>query len=444
MGKRVDKIKALSGGDGVDFKPLPTSDRPSGQPARSTEPACDLPVVIAARNLKRNKRCKILKIGLTGIFVLSVVVAIIAVTTTESSVKPVQDQESEPIMEPRMNAAPLVDQEMEPRMNAGPLGNQDNQDNPASLANDKSSAHIALKLYNEERKTNTGNMVFSPFSIQSALSMIALGAKEKTLKELITFLSASGDGDLNGSVENIKSSFAAILPTLNSTDNYTIETANSVFLSKNYRILETMSKDLKKSFLTEFNTTDFSNSELSASLINGWVEEKTMNKIKDLIPADALDSDTQMVLVNALYFKGMWENKFDKEDTTKRSFHVSDTQAVQADFMHQRSKLLVGGYKERTVLALPYSGDRFTMYLIIPHKVRIGRSRYFDDGQKSKEDDLSVVEAELEADLLTESLNKTKFSKKDVNLLLPTFKIEAELQLKNILQKIGECCVLEF
>ncbi|XP_023334855.1 leukocyte elastase inhibitor A isoform X3 [Eurytemora carolleeae] len=397
MGKTMDKIKALSGGDGIDFKPLPTSDRPVEHP----------------RNLKKEKRCKIAKIGLIGIFVLSIIVAVISINTIQPYIDHVQDIES--------------------RMGESKASSQ-------GIRSDQSSSHIGLKLYNEERKKNTGNILFSPFSIQSALSMVTLGAKDNTLEQLIQFLSAPGVEDMNERVENLKKSFSSILPTLQSNENYTIETANSVFLNANFEVLETLVKDLETNFQTSFRKTDFSNSQSSASLINGWVEEKTRDKIKNLINPAALNANTMMVLVNALYFKGMWENKFEKNDTMKRTFYVSDTRSVETNFMHQKRKLLVGEYKKRTVLALPYSGDRFTMYLILPHTVRRGHERFFEDyedTESKKDDDVSVVENELEAELLNQSFNKTKFQKEEVDLLLPSFKIEADLQLKEILQSVG-------
>ena len=73
--------------------------------------------------------------------------------------------------------------------------------------------------------------------------------------------------------------------------------------------------------------------EQSRLAINDWVETQTNKKIQDLIAPGSFSKSTKLVLVNALYFKGDWQFKFDKEITRKGDFHVSKTKNVQADLM---------------------------------------------------------------------------------------------------------------
>lgn len=77
----------------------------------------------------------------------------------------------------------------------------------------------------------------------------------------------------------------------------TLETINSAHLAEAYK------KELASLFSAEFQAVDFAAAD-AAELINGWVEQKTKEKIKDLIKADQLSNNTKMVLVNAIYFKG--------------------------------------------------------------------------------------------------------------------------------------------
>ena len=78
---------------------------------------------------------------------------------------------------------------------------------------------------------------------------------------------------------------------------------------------------------------DFSQAVQSATAINQWVVEQTNNKIKKLITPDSLGPLTKLVLVNAIYFKGNWDVKFDKSKTSKGDFHVSPTKTIKTDMM---------------------------------------------------------------------------------------------------------------
>jgi serpin B len=72
---------------------------------------------------------------------------------------------------------------------------------------------------------------------------------------------------------------------------------------------------------------DFKTAPEAARLtINQWVEQKTEDKIKDLLPPGSVNSDTRLVLTNAIYFKGDWQTQFDKAATKDEDFHFSAAQ----------------------------------------------------------------------------------------------------------------------
>ena len=83
---------------------------------------------------------------------------------------------------------------------------------------------------------------------------------------------------------------------------------------------------------------DFGQAGQSATAINQWVEEQTDNKIQNIITPEAITPLTKLVLVNAIYFKGDWEAKFDKSKTSKGDFHVSPTKTVKTDMMFSVEK----------------------------------------------------------------------------------------------------------
>ena len=87
----------------------------------------------------------------------------------------------------------------------------------------------------------------------------------------------------------------------------------------------------KKHYFAEPQSVNFREEEKARGVINNWVEEQTKEKIKDLIPSGAITSDTRLVLVNALYFKGDWDNKFDTKATLKQDFYTGSGKTVKVD-----------------------------------------------------------------------------------------------------------------
>ena len=92
-------------------------------------------------------------------------------------------------------------------------------------------------------------------------------------------------------------------------------------------------KSTQEYFLAEPVGMDFAQSEQSRTAINQWVEDQTNKKIKELIASGSINALTKLILVNAIYFKGDWDVKFDKSKTRKGDFHVSPTKTVQTDMM---------------------------------------------------------------------------------------------------------------
>jgi len=482
MGKGDNKIKTITA-DGIDFQSLPTSDRPS------KESAFDIPAVKAARNIKKEKRLKVAKYAFSFLLILSSIVILSALLLTQETKevdisaaeeekisareaslqarereakarelsnlrreediaqreKTAAEREQAAFQFPEVNLEPLADdigvlsRSALDKLDLGDIKNFGMED-LAGLG--RSSAELGMKLYGEEIKKNDGNLLFSPYSIQSALAMVGMGAKGPTLTQMMDLYRGSGPTkSMELDVMDMTRMLGAALPTLQSTENLTIEAANSVFLDKNYEILDTMKTGLNDYFKTSIMQTEYSNPQKAVDLINTWVGEKTRQKIKELVSTDSINTDTKMVLVNALYFKGLWATQFDKEVTVKDTFYVDDTKTVEADFMIQKKKLKVGRYQEHTFVALPYSGDRFVMYLFIPHNVSDFKSRdfFFNAMEETVDGPLSILEKLLVGNpyVLADSLNLKDMEEVEVNVRLPRFKIEAALPLKEDLERLG-------
>ncbi len=165
---------------------------------------------------------------------------------------------------------------------------------------------------------------------------------------------------------------------------------------------------------------DYIRSEESARLqINAWAESRTAGKIKDLLPPGTLTALTRLVLANAIYFKGSWEQPFDAEYTRDEPFTSMAGAVRPIPLMSQK---LFGGYAQNStcqVLALPFEGRRIEMVFLLPNQT---------DGLPALE--ASLVEPAF--DSLLASLHST-----EVQVLLPVFSLETAFDLKRPLETLG-------
>lgn len=166
----------------------------------------------------------------------------------------------------------------------------------------------------------------------------------------------------------------------------------------------------------EVEKIDFMNDpEGAAREINGWVENQTNGRIKDIVLR--LTPSTKLVITNAIYFRGNWSSRFKVSETKNRTFY-SPSGPVTVPMMHQTGKFPYFENNELQALKLPYEGGRLGMLIILP------RRRRFDE-----------VEASLSLGLIEGILNGTV--KESVEITLPKFRFEKEYHLKDTLMEIG-------
>jgi serpin B len=275
---------------------------------------------------------------------------------------------------------------------------------------------FALDLYARLR-TEEGNLFFSPYSISSALAMTYAGAKGDTAAEMARTLHFPADA------ETLHASYAALLNQLNDGGKdrgYQLTVANALWGQKGHPFLNpflTLVRDRYRAGLSEL---DFQgNPDEARQVINTWVEEKTQDRIKDLLPRGSLDRTTRLVLTNAIYFKGDWASRFDKRATFDQKFTTGTGQAVQVPMMHQTGKY---GYLDADTfqaLEMPYQGKDLAMVVLLPRKT----------------DGLAEFEKTLTADNLTGWVKQLRETKLDV--ALPKFKMTRRFSLKGTLSAMG-------
>ncbi|XP_017768978.1 PREDICTED: serine protease inhibitor 3/4-like isoform X3 [Nicrophorus vespilloides] len=278
----------------------------------------------------------------------------------------------------------------------------------------KGNNDMSMKLYEEVVKQVKGNVIYSPISVHTILSLLHQGSTGKIANDMQRVL---GIPEKSFSAAG----FQELMTSLNGVQNITLEMANKVFVMEGCKLNPTFKEVALKSFNAGADEVNFAENQKAASTINGWVEEKTKDKIKNLIDPNALNSLTRMVLVNAIYFKGDWAKKFNKNNTTKQKFYTSTTDSVEVDMMHMKDKFFYGEKADldAKVLSIPYLNQDVSLVVVLPNDV---------DGIE-----------ELEKKLINYDMsNLTKDNyKMEVELSLPKFKIETTIDLNQPLKNIG-------
>lgn len=243
------------------------------------------------------------------------------------------------------------------------------------------------------------NLIVSPYSAGVALSMLAEGAEGQTRAEF--------DDALNGCMFRAED--------LGSNDSVVVKSANSLWVGDNFSIRNKYVSLLEKDYDALVTTQNFLD-PATVKAINNWCSENTEGKINKVI--DRLGSNDAMVLINALYFNASWQKEFDKESTADRVFYgvVEDK---KVPMMTQRSKFRYAQYQDCQMIELPYAGERYAMYVVMPP-------------------------ANWDANAIIPYISESAFeaamgmlSSREVILTMPKYKLETSLVLNKALEKMG-------
>jgi len=272
---------------------------------------------------------------------------------------------------------------------------------------------FAFDLYGRY-SAGDGNILFSPYSISTALSMTYEGARGETAEEMEAVF-----GFLEDPSERLPS-VAGIYNTLNEEGReYALHTVNALWVQQGYPVQEDYVDAIVSYYGGDVNALDFvAEPDESRVTINEWVEERTNDRIKDLFPSGSIDADVRLVLTNAIYFKGDWLYEFDEEATSVEEFHVTPTTSVEVDMMSLRETFNYAETDELQLLELPYTGEDVSMLILLPKRGYMGD-----------------VEAQLSAERLGEWVDMMEGA--TVNVYLPRFTFETKYFMMEDLAEMG-------
>ncbi|KAI8429785.1 hypothetical protein MSG28_000325 [Choristoneura fumiferana] len=268
--------------------------------------------------------------------------------------------------------------------------------NMDSAALSSAIAKFSLQFCNELDKSKS--VVSSPMSAEILLALLTLGSSDPAHGELLNAIGFKDD-------DSIRSSFSAVTSKLKSVKGVTLQVANKVYLQNGFDLDPKLKHDAIEIFDSDLEPLDFSNSGAAAKLINDWVESKTNKRIKDLISEDS----------------GSWKYPFKPHNTIDKPFHINKDTTVNVPMMYLEENFKYGESQKLNaqLLEMPYEGGEASMVIILPKEVE-----GINDLLKSLATDVDLVQ----------ELNQMHPIK--VQVTIPKFKIETEIDLKTLLPKI--------
>lgn len=279
------------------------------------------------------------------------------------------------------------------------------------LSQSNDFAFDVLKAVNNEN----ANAFISPYSLGQALAMIANGAEGETLEEIAAVLKI-GDGI---SIDDINSYYATMNKALTDIKcSSQIAFANSLWVNKDFdgTILDSYKKNMQSSYDAMVDVLDFADSK-SADIINSWSKKQTNGLIPTIV--DNLRNDMpHTILLNSLYFKGLW-SYFPKKNTYSDNFRNQFDRNEKVEMMKSDECELTGFVTdEELMVEFNYGGEAFQMQIIMPKKEKI--NDYIQD-----------LDGEKYAEMLSYMTNSKSM------VAMPKFKSKYSYDLENPLKAMG-------
>jgi serpin B len=276
----------------------------------------------------------------------------------------------------------------------------------------KSDNSFSFNLLSKIPEDQKRNVMISPLSISLALSMTLNGASGTTQTAIQNTLGFEGLTQ-----DEVNQVYLDLITALKNADpKVVLNIANSIWIRKNFPVLESFTDVNRKYFDASVTNLDFD--QLALNTINSWVNTKTNGKIPSIL--DSISPEEIMFLINAIYFNGKWQYKFDPSQTSNSDFKIAGGQNVSVPMMKMKEKFaysVQSGYK---ALKMPYGRGKFQMVVLLPDE---GITPATISGQL----DRSKWEA------LFSSLNNPV----EINVWLPKFQYSWDIELKDLLSQMG-------
>jgi serpin B len=262
------------------------------------------------------------------------------------------------------------------------------------------------------------NIIYSPYSVSVALAMTYAGARGQTEQDMAaTMHYVLPQDDLHPAFNTLDLALESRGEGAEGQDDepFRLRIANAIWGQEGFSFEQPFLDTLALNYGAGLRLLDFAADPDSArQTINEWVEWKTEERIKDLLPEGSIRPSTRLVLTNAIYFNAAWKHKFAEDMTQKGDFTTGDGTTVEADMMTQMQSFEYASLDGMEAIELPYDGDDVSMLFVIP-------------------DDLAATEASLDRAGITEI--DQSLSTQEVELTMPKFEFTTPTKLTAIFRE---------
>lgn len=278
-----------------------------------------------------------------------------------------------------------------------------------------------VKMGNNNEVAN--NVVVSPLSIAITLALASAGAQGATRKQIAAVLKLPEGDPLHEFSSQLKS---VVLADGSGQGGPLLNFVNRTWVEQTLKLRPSFQKLLKDSYGSEVGSVDFLHEPNEArEKVNAWAKEETNGRIEDLLPEGSIDASTRMVLSNALYFKGAWDNPFAESNTKDSEFYLLDGTSLKVPMMQSKKNQYIKSFQTFKALRLRYAAgnDRriFSMYILLPHEKK----------------GLQDLEQSLTQEALSHALSQITLEVPVTDFQLPKFKISCGFEVLQALQTLG-------
>jgi serpin B len=291
---------------------------------------------------------------------------------------------------------------------------------------------FAFDLYRALAAREEGNLIYSPYSISLAFSILyagARGAAEAEMAQVLRFLPPDAQHPALNAVDQRLQSLGKAQGSGDQVP-FQLNLANAVWVQQGYAFREPYLDTLAAQYGAGLRVVDFQGApEVAREAINAWVAQETQERIDEIAPLGSVSANTRLVLANAIYFKAGWDYPFQESATADGPFTLLDGSQITVPLMHQEIRLEYAEQGDYQAVQLPYAGQAVDMWVILPAEGR------FED-----------VQGRLGADWI-EAVRRDAGARQ-VILALPRFGVEATLCLHDLFKEMGMahvfCPALDF
>ena len=280
------------------------------------------------------------------------------------------------------------------------------------------NTQFGMELYSVLAAQREDNLFISPASISTAFGLAYAGARGKAAEEMVSVL------HFDPSQGGFHPAMGTLARSLQHPEKgQTLRINNAVWLDNSLVVEPRWLATVTGDYAAEDTRANFSTAPNEARLkINRWVEEKTEDRIKDLLAPSHVDESTRAVLVNTIYMHADWLSPFSANATGDAPFTLASGEAVDVKMMTQTNEFRHAETADLQILEMPYKGEALSMVVVLPKET----------------DGIGALEAGLSYETLTDWMNQASNAEPvRVNLKLPKLELKDKFELGDTLQGMG-------